>query len=119
MEGNKDASVDVRDVEDRAKGENHEYRSMDTSLGRHFASNCDGLRTEFKEVRAKVVNSISYIPDLVAQEVSKATSRRKTDIKYVAEFLVGSTSLMTNMFMTLRENEEVLKTFALFSKRQV
>lgn len=60
-----------------------------------------------------------YIPDLADKEVKKGTSRKKADVKDVVAALLGSPSLMSQIYMTMLEHEELLKNFALLSKMQV
>lgn len=79
----------------------------------------DGLRTEFKEERTQDENAIKDILDLVSKEVEKGARRKKTEVKDLVDALLGYTTLMSQISMTIPEKKEVLKTFALFPKVQV
>lgn len=69
------------------------------------------------EVRTQVGRPVEDIPYLVSEEVSKATSRKKTDVKDVVDTLLGPPSLMSQFSMTMPENEEFHKTFEVFAMR--
>lgn len=88
-------------------------------LRRQLASHCEGLTPELKEVRKQAEKAIDGLPDLVANEVTKATSRKKTDVKDEVDDLLGSPSLMLRIAMAMLEHEKVFNTFKIFTKRQV
>lgn len=50
--------------------------------------------------------------------MSQVTNRKKSEVKDVFDYFLGSTRLMNQIAMQMLGQDEVLKTFA-FSKRQV
>lgn len=62
------------------------------------------------------INGLLY---LVADEVSKATSRKNTVQKYVVDALCGSPSLTSHISMAMLDHDYFFKTFALYTKNQV
>lgn len=56
-------------------------------------------------MRTRDENGIKDIPDLVSNEVSKAISRKKIDVKDVVVARLGSPSLMSQIDMNMLENE--------------
>lgn len=93
MEGEEEYSVEMHDVEDRDEDVNHVGSSTEMSLRHPFTSNCEGLRTECKEVRTQVGKATDDITYLVAEEVAKTTTHKKTNVKDVVDALLGPRAL--------------------------
>lgn len=76
-------------------------------------------KEEFIGSAPQAKNAIDELPNLFDNGVAKATSLQKTYGEDEIEVLLGSLSLMSKMTMTMIEQEEVLKIFEIYGKRQV
>lgn len=116
-EGEEEDYGDINAEEDHGGVEHHVCRSMERSLRRQLASHCEGLRMEIKEAGNQVEKTVEDISVLVEEKVSRTTGRKNTDVKDCIDALLGSPTLLSQIAMTMLEQKEVIKTFALFAKK--
>lgn len=91
--------------------DSHICRAIAQSLRRHFTTHCKNLKAEVKELKTK------DLQDLVTNEVGQVAEDKKEYVKEVIYGVLRSPTIMSEMYLVMIENGEVLGKFAQYAKR--